>query len=101
MKRITELGKTRLILLRMFLSKSYPNDYNLLTTGQSLSGTSLILTLTPIVKNDLLCVGGRINRPDLPNSNNQIIICKSHPIAKLLVIKNVTKRIFTSIENTH
>ena len=32
-----------------------------------------------------MCVGGRINQPDLPNFNNQIIICKSHPIAKLLV----------------
>ena len=45
----------------------------------------MLLTLTPLVKNDLICIGGRINQPDLPNSNNQIIICKSHPIAKLVV----------------
>ena len=32
-----------------------------------------------------MCIEGRINRPDLPNSNNQIIICKSHPLSKLLV----------------
>ena len=33
----------------------------------------------------MTCVGGRINQPDLPNSNKQIIIYKSQPIAKLLV----------------
>ena len=32
-----------------------------------------------------MCIEGRINRPDLTNSNNQIIICKSHPLSKLLV----------------
>ena len=71
--------------LRLSQSGSYPKDYNLLTTGHSLHQTSSFSTLTPIVKNNLMCIEGRINRPDLTNSNNQIIICKSHPLSKLLV----------------
>ena len=71
-----ELQNARLILLKISQSESYPNDYNLLTTSESLPQTSSLLTLTPIVKNDLICVGGGINHPDLPSFNNQIIICK-------------------------
>ena len=59
-----------------------------------------LLTLTPTVKNDLICVGGRINRPDLPNSNNQIIICKSHPTAKLLVNECHEKNVHIGREHT-
>ena len=66
-------------------SEWYPNDYNLLPNGQSLPKLSSLLTLTPIVKNHLIRVGGRISWPGLPNSNNQIIICESHAIAKLFV----------------
>ena len=69
-----ELENARLILLRISQSESYPNDYNLLSTDQSLRHTSLLFT--PIVKNDLICVGGRINQPDLPISYKQIVICK-------------------------
>ena len=58
-----ELKNARVILLRISQSESYPNDYNLLTTDRSLPQTSSLLTLTPIVKKDLICVGGRINYP--------------------------------------
>ena len=34
-----------------------------------------------------MCVGGKMNRLDLPNSNNQIIVCKSQFIVKLLAKK--------------
>ena len=72
----------------------------MLTAGQSLPQTSSLLTLTPIVKNDLICVRGRINRPDLLNSNNQIIICKSQPIANLLVKQCHKKNIHIRREHT-
>ena len=68
------MKNARLMLLRISQSESYLNDYNLLITGQSSPQTSSLLTLTPIVKNDLIGVRGRINQPDLPNFNNQIII---------------------------
>ena len=95
-----ELENARVILLRISQSESYPNDYNLLTTGRSLPQTSSLLTLTPVVKNGLICVGGRINHPHLPSSNNQIIICKSHPIAKLLVNECHEKNFHIGREHT-
>ena len=48
----------------------------------------------------MICVGGRINHPDLPSSNNQIIICKSYPIAKLLVKECPKKNFHISREHT-
>ena len=95
-----ELENARLVLLRISQSESYPNNYNLLTTGQSLPPKSSFLTLTPIIKNDLICVSGRMNQPDLHNSNNKIIICKCHPIAKLLVKKCHEKNFHISREHT-
>ena len=88
------------MLLRISQSESYLNDYNLLTTGQSSPQTSSLLTLTPTVKNDLIGVRGRINQPDLPNFNNQIIIWKSHPIAKLLVKECYKKDFHIGREHT-
>ena len=89
-----ELEKARLILLRISPFESYTNDYNLLTTGQSLPQTGSLLTLTPIVKNDLICLGRRIN-----NYYMQIIICKSHPIAKLLVKEGYKKNFYIGREH--
>ena len=45
-------------------------------------------------------VGGKLNQPDLPNSDNQEIICKSNPIAKLLVKECHEKNFHISREHT-
>ena len=69
------------------------SKYKRILKEKSLPLTSSLLALAPIVKNDLMCVGGRVNQPDLTNSSNQIIICKSKPIPKLHV-KECREKIF-------
>ena len=74
-----ELEKTTLILLRISQSESYPNDYNLLTTGQSLPPNKFTCN-----SNKWFDMCWWKNQPDLPNSNNQIIIiCKISPNCKI------------------
>ena len=81
-----DLNHSKLTILVIAQKQSYPEVYSVLSKKRILSLTSSIISLNPVFENELILVGGRISKNQLPVSNlNQVIINKKHPLSKLIV----------------
>ena len=83
---VPEIKESELQLCRLSQIESYPDEYELLRQNDVISKKSRILPLRPIFDNQLIRVGGRISRANLPHKNkHQIILSPKHSISSLIV----------------
>ena len=75
------------MLFRIAQKESYPEEYTLLGKGKCLPRNSSLIPLNPVLQGNLICVGGRANSEKIEYAcKNQVIINKSHPIWKLIIM---------------
>ena len=74
------------ILIRFCQRDSYSKELRLLQQQKELPIKSNILPLNPMLKDEVIRVGGRIDKSNLPfESKHQIILDKDHTLTKLIV----------------
>lgn len=83
----TEIRMSTHILIQQAQRQHFMNEIHNLANQRSLIKTSKIKSLTPILKDNLLRVGGRVHDTAAWSYQEQhpIIIPKDHPIAKFLI----------------
>ena len=73
------------LILKLSQIESYKSEYDDLNQGKDINKNSC-LSFKPILQDELLHVGDRIDKAALPcEMKHQIIIHKDHPIAVLIV----------------
>ena len=76
------------------------DDYNLLMHHGRVKRSSTIYNLSPIMRNGLVCVGGRLQYSGLPeNEKHQVIIPKDSQLNEM-IIKEIHKKGHTGTEYT-
>ena len=82
--------------------ESYPFEYSALYSGQKVSKSSKLLPLSPFMNDErVLCVGGRLKFANVPRtSKNQMIVSKSHYLARLIIIDIHQRNLHTGREQT-
>ena len=83
---LSESEKNKLGIFRIAEIESYPQEYTLLSKEKCLPKNNSIISLNPIRQGNLICAGGRVSSEKTKYaSKNQVIINKSHLIAKLII----------------
>ncbi|KAK7892056.1 hypothetical protein WMY93_024019 [Mugilogobius chulae] len=81
-----ELAQARAIIIKAAQEEFYSSDIAALTQTQSVPTSSALQKLNPILKNDLICVGGRLKHAGLnTNETNPVILPKNSHVSLLLV----------------
>ena len=58
---LSDIEKSKFVLFRIAQIESYPQEYTLLIKGKCLPKNSSLIPLNPILQDNLICVGGRVN----------------------------------------
>lgn len=83
---VKELKESQKIIIQASQKESYPTELRDINNGQIIKRKSTIISLNPIIKDDLLVVGGRLKSTELYlNCHSQVIINKNHHLAKLII----------------
>lgn len=81
-----EIERAKNILIKNAQTEVFPHEYYNLTAGKPIPVKSKILSLNPFLKNELICVGGRLkNANQLDEKKYPIILPKGHPLTKLIL----------------
>ena len=84
---VENLNKAEFEIYREAQLESFATEFDNLVTNQPITNKSKILSLTPILSENLIRVGGRVQKSDIPYyRKHQIILCKSHPLSKLIIL---------------
>ena len=83
---VTEINDTMIMLFRNHQEKYFHQEYTTLKAGNSLSSSSCLYNLLPVMDdNNLLHIGGRLENSKFPFSQRQpVILHGKDPIVKLL-----------------
>ena len=82
-----EISTAERVIYEIAQMESFPQDYVKMSQGEKPSNKSPLLPLKPFFKDNLIRVGGRIGRAYLPmESKHQVILCKNHPLSKIIVL---------------
>ena len=96
-----DLNLSKFTILVIAQKQPYSEEYSVLSKNKILSPTSSIISLNPIVEDELIRVGGRISKNQLTVSNlNQVIINKKHPLSKLMVSDHHRFNFYIGCEHT-
>jgi hypothetical protein len=84
---VEEMDRAEMEILKYVQQQHFPKEIMLLREpGSSVSKASTIARLSPILKEGLLRVGGRLNHALIPyDSKHQIILPKSDPVTSLII----------------
>jgi len=78
------------VVLKLIQMESFSNELSILLCNSSLKSNNKMLPLNPIINNDLIKVGGRLNRSrDLPESSKHQIILPTYHYVTQLIIKYI------------
>ena len=81
-----ELNSSKNILIKLAQLESFPDEYNTLLTTTKVSTKSKIISLNPIMNNNLIKVEGRIRHANIPEqSKHQVILSKDHPLTEIIM----------------
>ena len=65
---------------------SWKKEYVALHGGKPVGKSSSLYKLAPVLLNDVICVGGRLQYSDIPSqTKHQILIPRNHALAKLII----------------
>ena len=85
---VPELDGARLYWVKQAQSEYFAEEIAALASGKPISRNSRLKSLTPILVDGVLRVGGRLKHARIPfDSKHQVIIPHQHPIAKLLILE--------------
>ncbi|KAK3733837.1 hypothetical protein QZH41_000403 [Actinostola sp. cb2023] len=83
---VHEIENAEKEIMKYVQRQAFPEEVSALQDNSKLKKDSSLLKLDPVLVDDLLCVGGRLERAPLPiQAKHQIIIPKNSDIAKLLI----------------
>lgn len=83
---INELNQAQREIFKNVQAEAFPQETAALFAHQSILVRSASLSLTPILHNDLICVGGRIDRANLPFEVRHLIILPAgYRLVELLI----------------
>ena len=64
---------------------TYSHEYNILKESKELPTNNKLLSFRPIIKDNLIRIGGRLSKSHLPyESKQQILLNKDHPLSRIL-----------------
>ena len=76
---VAELHTAELFIIRDVQGVVFENEIRSLKAGEELHPRSQLASLTPFIHNDIIRVGGRLRRADIPlDSKHPIILPKRH-----------------------
>ena len=89
---LEELDIAESAIIKKVQRQCFPDEYKLLQEMQISSCTrnlkkgSSLVNLDPVLKDDMICVGGRLRNAAIPDpAKHQIILPKNHPISTLII----------------
>ena len=72
--------------VRMVQSQHFQDEFLALQSGKKIKADSRLMTLSPILLNGVICVGGRLRHAPLTSENiNPMIVPYQHHIATLII----------------
>ena len=97
----SELDEALDYWIKIAQSEQFSHELSALSKNMELPRHSRIRSLTPVLENGVLRVGGRIANADIPyESKHQVILPKEHAISKLLVQEAHARMGHCGIEQT-
>ena len=58
---LSDIEESKLVLFRIAQIEPYPEEHTLLSKGKCLPKYSSLISLNPILQDNLICIGGRAN----------------------------------------
>ena len=84
---VAEIHTAELFIIRDVQGVVFENEIRSLKAGEELHPRSQLASLTPFIHNDILRVGGRLRRADIPlDSKHPIILPKRHHLTDLIIM---------------
>ena len=82
---VNDIRDATSLILKHVQQERYRNEYLNLLQSKTIKNRKLI-QLQPVLKNDLICVGGRLKHAQIPaESKHQVIIPSNHHLTYLLL----------------
>ena len=101
MQKVENLNKAEFEIYREAQLESFATEFDNLLNNQPVTNKIKILSLTPILVENLIRVGGRVQKRVIPYyRKHQIILCKSHPLSKLIILDRHQSNFSTGIDQT-
>ena len=84
---VAEIHTAELFIIRDVQGVVFENEIRSLKAGEELHPRSQLASLTPFIHNDIIRVGGRLRRADIPlDSKHPIILPKRHHLTDLIIM---------------
>ena len=98
---VENLNKAEFEIYREAQLESFATEFDNLLNNQLITNKIKILSLTPILVENLIRVGGRVQKADIPYyRKHQIILCKSHMLSKLIILNKHQSNFRTGRDQT-
>lgn len=83
-----ELSQAETVIIAAVQRRAFPKEFESLVSNKPVPTNSRLCSLSPIMENNLICVGGRLKKANLDSSEtNPIILPKTDHISLLIVSK--------------
>ncbi|MCG8431673.1 MAG: hypothetical protein MJA29_10925, partial [Candidatus Omnitrophica bacterium] len=83
---ITEMRQAEKLILRVVQHQAFKLEFDDLECNKRVKSSSHLRRLAPVIIDGLLCVGGRLNRANLPvGFRNPVILSKNHHVSELIL----------------
>lgn len=83
---LAEMKEASTSIVRMVQSQHFQDEFLALQSGKKIKADSRLMTLSPILLNGVICVGGRLRHAPLTSENiNPMIVPYQHHIATLII----------------
>ena len=98
---VENLNKAEFEIYREVQLESFTTEFDNLLNNEPITNKSKILSLTPILVENIIRVDGRVQKSDIPCCRkHQVILCKSHPLSKLIILDKHQSKFDTGRDQT-
>ena len=98
---VENLNKVEFEMYREVQLESFTTEFDNLLNNEPITNESKILSLTPILVENIIRVDGRVQKSDIPCCHkHQVILCKSHTLSKLIILDKHQSKFDTGRDQT-